>query len=72
MPQIQHLVKRILGATNSSYAKPIMEVIKKSNQITFEMDLRMKSVEVGMEANQCKELARSINEEFGKMLPASM
>ena len=49
-----------------------MEVIKKSNQITFEMDLRMKLVEVGMEANQCKELARSINEEFGKMLPASM
>ncbi len=65
-------VKRVLGAVNSAYAKPIMEVIKKSNQITFEMDLRMKLVEAGMEANQCKELARSINEEFGKMLPASM
>ena len=65
-------VKRVLGAVNSSYAKPIMEVIKKSNQITFEMDLRMKLVEAGMDANQCKDLAKSINEEFGKMLPASM
>lgn len=65
-------VKRVLGAANSSYAKPIMEVIKKSNQITFEMDLRMKLVEAGMDANQCKDLAKSINEEFGKMLPASM
>ncbi len=65
-------VKRILGAANSSYAKPIMEVIKKSNQITFEMDLRMKLVEAGMDASQCQELARTINEEFGKMLPASM
>ena len=65
-------VKRVLGAANSVYAKPIMEVIKKSNQITFEMDLRMKLVEAGMESNQCKDLARSINEEFGKMLPASM
>ena len=65
-------VKRVLGAANSSYAKPIMEVIKKSNQITFEMDLRMKLVEVGMDANQCKDLAKTINEEFGKMLPASM
>ena len=49
-----------------------MEVMKKSNQITFEMDLRMKLVEAGMDANQCKELAKSINDEFGKMLPASM
>lgn len=65
-------VKRVLGAANSSYAKPIMEVIKKSNQITFEMDLRMKLVEAGMDANQCKDLAKTINEEFGKMLPASM
>lgn len=65
-------VKRVLGAANSSYAKPIMEVIKKSNQITFEMDLRMKLVEAGMDANQCKDLAKSINEEFGKSLPASM
>ena len=65
-------VKRVLGAANSSYAKVIMDVIKKSNQITFEMDLRMKLVESGMEANQCKELAHSLNEEFGKMLPASM
>ena len=29
-------VKRIIRAANSGYAKPIMEVIKKSNQITFE------------------------------------
>lgn len=65
-------VKRVLGAANSGYAKPIMEVIKKSNQITFEMDLRMKLVEAGMEAPQCQELAKTINEEFGKMLPASM
>ncbi len=65
-------VKRVLGAANSSYAKPIMEVIKKSNQITFEMDLRMKLVEAGMEAPKCQELARTINDEFGKMLPASM
>ncbi len=65
-------VKRILGAANSGYAKPIMEVIKKSNQITFEMDLRMKLVEAGMEASQCQDIARTINEEFGKMLPASM
>lgn len=65
-------VKRVLGAANSSYAKPIMEVIKKSNQITFEMDLRMKLVEAGMDASQCQELAKSINEEFGKSLPASM
>ena len=65
-------VKRVIGAANSSYAKAIMDVIKKSNQITFEMDLRMKLVESGMEANQCKELAHSLNEEFGKMLPASM
>ena len=36
------------------------------------MDLRMKLVEAGMEASQCQELARTINEEFGKMLPASM
>ncbi len=65
-------VKRILGAANSVYAKPIMDVIKKSNQITFEMDLRMKLVEAGMEASQCQELAKTINEEFGKFLPASM
>ena len=65
-------VKRILGAANSSYAKPIMEVIKKSNQITFEMDLRMKLVESGMDPSQCQELARTINEEFGKSLPATM
>lgn len=65
-------VKRVLGAANSSYAKPIMEVIRKSNQITFEMDLRMKLVEAGMDPTQCQELARSLNEEFGKMLPASM
>ena len=65
-------VKRILGAANSGYARPIMEVIKRSNQITFEMDLRMKLVEAGMEASQCQELAKTINEEFGKMLPASM
>ena len=65
-------VKRVLGAANSGYSKAIMEVVKKSNQITFEMDLRMKLVEAGMEANQCKELAHSLNEEFGKMLPASM
>ncbi len=65
-------VKRVLGAANSSYTKLIMEVIKKSNQITFEMDLRMKLVEAGMEASQCQELARTINEEFGKSLPASM
>ncbi len=65
-------VKRVLGAANSGYSKAIMEVIKKSNQITFEMDLRMKLVEVGMDPNQCKELAHSINEEFGKMLPTSI
>lgn len=29
-------------------------------------------VEAGMDANQCKDLAKTINEEFGKMLPASM
>ena len=65
-------VKRILGAANSIYAKPIMDVIKKSNQITFEMDLRMKLVEAGMEASQCQELAKTINDEFGKFLPSSM
>ena len=65
-------VKRVLGAANSGYAKTIMEVIKKSNQITFEMDLRMKLVEAGMEPSQCQDLARTINEEFGKFLPASM
>ncbi len=53
-------------------AKPIMEVIKKSNRITFEMDLRMKLVEAGMEPSRCQELARTINEEFGKALPATM
>ena len=65
-------MKRILCAANSSYAKPVMEVIKKSNQITFEMDLRMKLVEAGMEPSQCQELARTINEEFGKAFPATM
>ncbi|MBO6240178.1 MAG: hypothetical protein J6O61_04965 [Butyrivibrio sp.] len=64
-------VKRVIGASNSGYSKAIMEVIKKSNQITFEMDLRMKLVEAGMDPNQCKELAHSINEEFGKTLPTS-
>ena len=28
--------------------------------------------EAGMEASQCQDLAKTINEEFGKMLPASM
>ncbi len=65
-------VKRVLGAANSSFVKPIMEVIKTSNQITFEMDLRMKLAEAGMDASQCQDLARTINEEFGKMLSASM
>jgi hypothetical protein len=65
-------VKRILGAANSSFAKAVMEVLKKSNQITLEMDLRMKLAEAGMEALQCKELARTLNEEFGRFLPASM
>jgi hypothetical protein len=65
-------VRRVLGATNSGYSKAIMEVIKKSNQITFEMDLRMKLVEAGMEASQCKDLAKTLNDEFGKMLPLSM
>ncbi len=65
-------VKRVLGAANSGYTKAVMEVIKKSNQITFEMDLRMKLVEAGMDASQCKDLAKTLNDEFGKALPASM
>ncbi len=65
-------VRRVLGAANSGYSKAIMEVIKKSNQITFEMDLRMKLVEAGMEASQCKDLAKILNDEFGKTLPVSM
>ena len=65
-------VKRVLGAANSGYSKVIMNVIKKSNQITFEMDLRMKLAEAGAAPNVCKELAASINEEFGKSLPTTM
>lgn len=65
-------VKRFLGASNSTYSKAVMDVIKKSNQITFEMDLRMKLAEAGMDPAQCQDLARTLNEEFGKSLPASM
>ncbi len=65
-------VKKVLGAKNSSYAKIVVDTMKKSNQITFEMDLRMKFAEAGMDAGQCQELARSLNDEYGKLLPASM
>ncbi len=45
----------------------------KARQVTVEEGKTKKNkVETGMDANQCKDLAKSINEEFGKMLPASM
>ena len=67
----QAQVKKILGAANSGYAKTVMEVIKTSNQITFEMNMRMKLAEVGLGGTVCQELAKALNDEFGKALPTS-
>ena len=67
----QAQVKKILGAANSGYAKTVMEVIKTSNQITFEMNMRMKLAEAGLGGTVCQELAKALNDEFGKALPTS-
>lgn len=67
----QAQVKKILGAANSGYAKTVMEVIKTSNQITFEMNMRMKLAEAGLGGTACQELAKALNDEFGKALPTS-
>ncbi len=64
-------VKSALGAANSSYAKIVMATLKKSNQITFEMNMRMKLAETGLENTRCQELAKSLNDEFAKALPLS-
>jgi len=67
----QAQVKKILGAANSGYAKTVMEVIKTSNQITFEMNMRMKLAELGLGGTVCQELAKALNDEFGKALPTT-
>ena len=45
--------------------------MKNSSQITFEMNLRMELAKEGLESAVCQELAKSLNDEFGKMLPVS-
>ncbi len=64
-------VKKVLGAANSAYAKLIYDTIKKSNQITFEMNVRMELAKAGLDAGACQELAKTLNDEFGKALPIS-
>ncbi len=64
-------IKTFLGAANSSYSKIVMATLKKSNQITFEMNMRMKLAETGLDANECQDLAKNLNDEFGKTLPSS-
>ncbi len=64
-------VKMALGAANSQYGGLVLSALKASNQITFEMNLRMKLAEAGLESSACKEIAGTMNETFGKLLPAS-
>ncbi len=64
-------VKMALGAANSQYGGLVLSTLKASNQITFEMNLRMKLAEAGLESSACKEIAGTMNETFGKLLPAS-
>ncbi|SDB62717.1 hypothetical protein [Butyrivibrio sp. INlla16] len=64
-------IKKVLGAANSSYAKTVLEACKNSNQITFEMNTRMKLAKAGLDAVACQELAKTLNDEFGKALPTA-
>ena len=70
LPSLAQL-KKALGAANSGYAKTAHNVMKNSSQITFEMNLRMELAKEGLESAVCQELAKSLNDEFGKMLPVS-
>ncbi|WP_026658821.1 hypothetical protein [Butyrivibrio sp. AC2005] len=62
-------IKKVLGAANSGYAKTILEVCKNSNQITFEMNIRMELAKAGLGSGTCQEIAKTLNDEFGKQLP---
>ncbi|WP_029319003.1 hypothetical protein [Butyrivibrio sp. AE3004] len=64
-------IKKVLGAANSGYAKSLLEVCKNSNQITFEMNVRMELAKAGIDAGTCQEIAKTLNDEFGKQLPIS-
>ena len=50
---------------------PSNDTLKKSNQITFEMNVRMELAKAGLDAGACQELAKTLNDEFGKALPIS-
>jgi hypothetical protein len=62
-------IKKVLGAANSGYAKTVLEVCKNSNQITFEMNARMELAKAGLGSGACQEIAKTLNDEFGKQLP---
>ncbi len=62
-------VKTVIGAANSVHAKTLLNTLKKSNQVTFEMNARMELAKAGLDAGACQELAKMVNEEFGKTLP---
>ncbi|WP_026658600.1 hypothetical protein [Butyrivibrio sp. AC2005] len=62
-------IKKVLGASNSGYAKTLLEVCKNSNQITFEMNIRMELAKAGLGSGTCQEIAKTLNDEFGKQLP---
>lgn len=64
-------IKNTLGATNSVHAKTLLNTLKKSNQVTFEMNARIELAKAGLDASVCQELAKMVNEEFGKALPTA-
>ncbi len=64
-------IKKALGAQNSGYLKTVQQALKSSNQITFEMNLRMELAKAGMEGTACQDLAKTLNDEFGKALPTA-
>ncbi len=64
-------IKGVLGAANSGYSKIVLETMKKSNQVTFEMNMRIRLAETGLDAASCQNLAKSLNDEFVNVLPLS-